>query len=477
MMRQLGLIVCMAWITLCSTGCAKETFTAGAAKVDITPKRWPISVNGSMRDRKASGAHDRLHSRAMVLSDGQTRLAIAIVDSCMIYRKTMDRAKLIAAKATGINPASMLISATHTHTAPTVCGVFQSDPDLQYQQFLAQKMAESIIHADTQRVPAEIGWAVGSDPTQVFNRRWLVKDGASYENPFGDTGDKAWMNPGNNNPKVTKPAGPIDPEIPIIAVRCAGNHRPIALLANYALHYVGGVRPLSSDYFGAFANKMERHLDPKLDKYHHPCIAMMSNGASGDINNINFALNTRPRRKPYQQIQIVADSVAAQTIKAYQTIKFSNNVSLGSSERDIRLGVRKPTTTDLKKAKQILKTARRVGGQLIDRKAIYARETVKLDDYPDYVPVKLQAFRIGSLSITAIPCEVFVEIGLELKAKSPLKPSFTIGLANGYNGYLPTPEQHALGGYETWRARSSYLEVNASGTVVRNLLEMLNQIK
>ena len=56
---------------------------------------------------------------------------------------------------------------------------------------------------------------------------------------------------------------------------------------------------------------------------------------------------------------------------------------------------------------------------------------------------------------------MFVEIGLEIKKKSPLKPTFTIELANGYNGYLPTPEQHELGGYETWRARSSYLEVDA----------------
>ena len=73
--------------------------------------------------------------------------------------------------------------------------------------------------------------------------------------------------------------------------------------------------------------------------------------------------------------------------------------------------------------------------------------------------VVLQALRIGDLGICAIPCEVFVEIGLELRKKSPLKQTFTIELANGYNGYLPTPEQHKLGGYETWRARSSYLEV------------------
>ena len=73
----------------------------------------------------------------------------------------------------------------------------------------------------------------------------------------------------------------------------------------------------------------------------------------------------------------------------------------------------------------------------------------------------------------AIPCEVFVEIGLELKSKSPAKPLFTVSLANGYNGYLPTPDQHKLGGYETWRARSSYLEPDASPKIVAKLLELL----
>ena len=71
---------------------------------------------------------------------------------------------------------------------------------------------------------------------------------------------------------------------------------------------------------------------------------------------------------------------------------------------------------------------------------------------------------------------MFTEIGLEIKKKSPLKPTFTIELANGYNGYLPTPAQHALGGYETWRARSSYLEVGASDKITPVVLRLLDKV-
>lgn len=85
--------------------------------------------------------------------------------------------------------------------------------------------------------------------------------------------------------------------------------------------------------------------------------------------------------------------------------------------------------------------------------------------------------RIGDVGIVAIPCEVFAEIGLELKKRSPFQPTIVIELANGYNGYLPTPAQHKLSGYETWRARSSYLEVDASPKIVGALLAMLNDMK
>jgi hypothetical protein len=84
--------------------------------------------------------------------------------------------------------------------------------------------------------------------------------------------------------------------------------------------------------------------------------------------------------------------------------------------------------------------------------------------------------RIGDLGIAAVPCEVFAATGLEIKASSPLKPTFLIELANGYNGYLPTPEQHAWGGYETWPARSSYLEVDAAPRIRDGVLDLLASV-
>jgi len=94
---------------------------------------------------------------------------------------------------------------------------------------------------------------------------------------------------------------------------------------------------------------------------------------------------------------------------------------------------------------------------------------------PEFADVKLPALRVGDLGIAAIPCEVFTETGLEIKARSPLPTTFTMELANGHYGYLPTPEQHELGGYETWMG-TNILEKEASRKITATLLEMLGRL-
>jgi neutral ceramidase len=449
----------------------KKIFRAGGHAIDITPKSFPISVNGGMQDRQAKGAHDRLHARCLVLDDGSTRVAFVVCDSCMIPRELLDEAKRRASRATGIPTERMLISATHTHTAPAVSGVFQSDPDKDYQQYLTERIAKGIVQANANLVPARIGWGVAPNPEQVFNRRWKMKPGSIAADPFGRTTDRVKMNPGYQNANLVGPAGPTDPDVSVVSVQ-ARDGRPLALLANYSLHYVGGVQPLSADYFGAFAERIASLL--KTEKTSPPFVGILSNGTSGDINNIDFAGPAPGRQPEYERIRLVADSVARTAFAAYQKIEHRDAVSLAMAEKEIELGVRRPRVADLARAREILAAAKDKGLKTLSE--VYARETVLLADYPPTVRLKLQAVRVGELGIAAIPCEVFSEIGLEIKKRSPLKPAFTIELANGYNGYLPTPEQHKLGGYETWRARSSYLEVDASRKIATIILELLEKV-
>jgi hypothetical protein len=388
----------------------------------------------------------------------------------MLPRELVEAAKAGAAAKTGILARNMLVSATHTHTAPTVAGVFQSEPDQKYVEFLTARIAEGIAKAHAYLAPAAVGWGVVQESSQLFNRRWRMKPGAIGPDPFGGTTDLVKMNPGVLNPGLDEPSGPIDPDISIVAARSPAG-RPLALLANYSLHYVGDLPPLSADYFGVFAASIGRLIG--ADDREPQFVGLLSNGTSGDVNNVNVQ-QAAPKTQPGEKCRSVAAVVASAAKRAYDGAKFHNALTLAAAEKDIELRVRKPSEADVTRAKAILAKAGDRVLQGLDE--VYARETVKLADYPDTVKLKLQAMRIGDLGIVAVPCEVFTEIGLEIKKRSPLKPTFTIELANGYNGYLPTPAQHKLGGYETWRARSSYLEVNASEVIRTTVLELLNAV-
>ena len=451
---------------------APKVFRAGAVAVDITPQDFPVSSNGSMRDRQATGAHDPLHARCLVLDDGATRVAIVVCDSCMIPREIFDAAKRMAERDTGIAADRMLMSATHTHTAVTATGVFQSEPEEAYTRFLSERIAHAVKQAADNLEPARVGWAVGKDPSQVFNRRWFTKPGVNTD-PFGRKTDRVRMNPGYANPDATEPSGPVDPDVSLLAVESLDG-RPIAALANYSLHYVGGVPAdmLSADYFGEFAAKFGQLLGANGGE--RPFVGIMSNGTSGNINNIDYSQPGGPSREPFEQISVVAASVANAALNAYREIEFREWAPLVIREAVVELGARLPSDEDLAEARRILEEAG--PGPYGSTREIYARETVLLSEYPQTVRAKLQAIRVGNLGIASSPCETFVETGLAIKEHSPLEPTFIIELANGYNGYLPTPEQHELGGYETWRARSSYLAPNAEPIIRETLLKLLNEV-
>ncbi len=449
---------------------AAEVFRAGAYAADITPERFPISMNGQMADQIATSAFDRLHARCLVLDDGKAPVAIVVVDSCAVPRSLFDSAKDRIRKSIGISTERMLMSATHTHTAPALTGAFQTEPDEAYVAYVTDKIVDGVERAYKQREAAQVGWGVGRDETQVFCRDWFMKPGTAQTNLFGGTSqDQVQMHPGYQNPNAIKPTSPVDPDVSLLAVKSTSG-RPIAILANYSMHYAGyGIPPASAsaDYFGRFAERIKKLVG--ADSVDPPFVGILSNGTSANLHCYDYS---KPRRDV--TIDTVADSVAQSAFTAYQAISFREHAKLIMREAKMQLKIRQPHEGEVLKAKEILEKAK--GRALRDYTEIYSRETVLLDARYPTIEFKLQALKIGELGIAAIPCEVFSETGLAIKRESPLKPTFTIELANGYNGYLPPPERHAQGGYETWRARSSCLEVGAEPKIRAEVLRLLEEV-
>jgi hypothetical protein len=450
---------------------------AGAATSNITPPLGGAIVGG-WAPFPATSIHDELHARCLVLDDGTSRLALVVVDSLGVPRYVVDAATRLASEHTGIPVERILVSATHTHSATSALGARWSPADYDvsptldaYQSFLATRIADGIRRAVANLQPAQIAWGRGLLPDEVFNRRWYMNPGPHLTNPFGGV-DRVQMNPTVGSPHLIEPAGPTDPEIAFLALRTPEG-RPLAVLANYSLHYVGGVPQghVSADYFGVFARSLARHLGE--DRTDSPFVAMLSNGTSGDINNVDVR-GGQPRLPPYERMERVATRVAAEVYQGLQHLAWRDHVSLAVAQRTLTLRRRAITPEMAAWAEAAL--ARPVDAPRHPRERIYAERVQGSAGAPPTLEVVLQAIRIGDLAIATLPFEVFAEIGLEIKAKSPFAQTFTTSLANGSEGYLPTKPQHDLGGYETWLG-TNRVEVDAARIMTDALLEMLAALK
>lgn len=451
----------------------KKPFLAGVATSNITPWLGDGLVGNFGTPPPAQYVHDELHARCFVLDDGTTRIALVVSDNIYISREVLDDAKRQVTEATGLPMDRMLMACTHTHSSVSARWANPLQPEKEfseYQRFVAHRIADVVRCAINNIQPARIAWGTADLPGQVFCRRWLMKPGTELFNPFGEP-DQARMNPGNS-PNLLKPAGPVDPQIAFLALQTLDG-RPLGLLANYSLHYVGGTgrNHISADYFGLFCDRIQQLLG--ADRQDPPFVGAMSNGTSGNINNIDFSKPSE-KRQPYEQIRLVADQCAQAVFQQYGKLTWHDWVPLGMRQRELQLGVRKPTPAQLEHAKTVLADPERPDKFPHERS--YAQKAVQQLESPDTVRVVLQSVRIGELGIFAIPFEVFSEIGLDLKARSPFKPSFTMELANGGYGYLPTPEQHELGGYETWLGTNK-VEVQASVKIANTLLEMAAELE
>jgi hypothetical protein len=441
-----------------------NAFRAGAYAVDITPPKFPVIVNGMFLERIAEKAHDRIYARCLVMDDGAVRLAMVVVDSCMVPRDLLDRAKKMAQVRSGIPVERMLISATHTHSAPAAMGCLGTDADPDYVKFLPERLAEGIVKAAQDLKPARAGWGVIDDHDHTHCRRWIFRLDKMRTDPFGAVSVRANMHPGYQNADAIAPSGPVDPGISLLSIQ-SQDGKPLALLANYSMHYFGSPF-VSSDYYGLFATDIARRIG--AGSGNGPFVAMMSQGTSGDQMWMDYS-----KPKTAVTLEAYAAAVTDVVYRAYQKIQYRTPVTLAMAEAKLTLKRRVPDIQRLAWARQLL--AQMPAAKPRNQPEVYAREQIFLHEDP-VRELKLQALRIGDLGITAIPNEVFAITGLKLKAQSPLRPTFNIELANGAEGYIPPPEQHKLGGYTTWPARTAALEIDAEPRIVETLLALLEKV-
>ncbi len=443
----------------------------GAAVIDVTPQQFPVLVNGGMLAGRATKATSKIHARAIVVDGGNERIAIVVVDSCMMPRPLLDEAKQLISQRTKLKPDRILISATHTHTAPSVLACLGTDADPTYTPYLRQKLAEAVVAAEKNLEPARVGFGAGNAAEYTALRRWIIRPDRIGLDPFGNPTLRANMHAAANWDNVTGESGPEDPDLSLIAFQSLRG-RPIAVLANFSMHYFSGVEPLNADYFGLFCTGLEKNLGGEESEQHPPFVAIMSHGCSGDIWRRDYTKPApTPENSPTLESYTQGLLKIAQTV--YDAIEYQADADVAMAETRMELKYRVPD-------KQRLEWAERIVAAMGDRdpkntEEVYAREQMILHERQS-TEIVVQALRIGEIAIATTPNETYALTGLKLKLQSPLAKTMVIELANGGDGYIPPPEQHYLGGYNTWPARSAGLEVNAEPKITEAALQLLEKV-
>ena len=390
---------------------------AGAAKANITP--WlGVSMPGSFQSRHGQDVHDELLAKALVIDNGNMRIATVTCDLISVSKDIVNAVKARIQERCSIPPECVMVNATHTHSGAGASNL-AGDGDDGYGTWLPLKVADAVEIATKRMQPACVGFASVIEDRISFCRRWRLKNGTVR------------MNPGMNNPDLVEPVSEIDPELRMMYIE-AEDGTPISAVANFSLHYVGTGKAgeVSADYFGQFYHLMRHYLGSD-------CVPVLWNAPCAQINNNDYSRKRVWPGRGYPQAKRMANVLAGHMITEIQLMEMHDELTLDAAINDLEITRKVITDEDLQIVEQVLAGGYEydegpfswVVGQPIpeDRVATYARQCQRLAELPEQMTVPLQAIRIGNAGIIALPGEIFVESGFRIKAEtsaSPFMPGF-----------------------------------------------------
>jgi neutral ceramidase len=416
---------------------------AGAARVVITPPLGvPLAGYFMAEGRKetAREVHDDLYARALVLHDGKSTLAIVTADLIALGDEELAMVREEVQRKAGIAPADLMLACTHTHSGPVVhpfppSEIVPGQADADYFRLLPRLIASAVAMAAGRLRPARIGAGKGSSSINI-NRREKLPDGSLRGLPYL----------GRN------PDGIHDRELGVLRVDDALSGKPLAVLLSYACHPVvlGPNSEISADYVGYTLNFLERSLGAGA-------LALFANGAQGDMNPIihpgSFA--------DAERLGLTLGAEALQVTLCTQT---AEDVRLATATRRVELPLNPASTPERQRAyisflqqehARFTRESDALRAWDIEMRLdvatyrLYHREQLR----HTYMAAEVSAFGIhaqgAGIGLVAEPAELFCEYGMQARKSSPFSNTLVLGLANGFIGYVPTPDVYTEGGYES----------------------------
>ncbi len=394
-----------------------DDLKAGIVKLDITPEK-PVKMSGyAGRKEESTGVHDPLYARIVAFQSGERRLVLVSTD-LIGYYDTYEPIRDAICQQYQLKPGEILLTGTHTHSAPTPTLSADGHPNnVEYTGNLQAKLLDGVGRALEAMGPVEMGVGRGHSPVGS-NRREKQPDGSIRlgRNPYGPTDKEVLVM------KLARPDG-----------------KPVAALFDYATHATSlGPKNLqiSSDVLGLAAQFVEKVLGPDITA---PVFA----GASGDIDpwyRVRPSFDTADGWIP--ETVLLGTLLGEEVVHVYRSI---NSVSPNG-----------PIASELATLE------------------LPARQREGEENSPPTRPLNVTVARIGDVGIVGVGCELLTEVGMEIKAGSPFAHTFLITHCNGRAGYLPPKHLYAEGGYEI---DSTRFAPEAAEILVKESLKMLSSLK
>ena len=418
-----------------------QNLRLGTGEADITPPAG-APLAGYYTNREATGTHDRLHAKALVLEEGGVKVVIVACDLVGLPKDTTDQARSVVTQKLGIAADHIMITATHSHTAPVVLTQpsqynLTGEPKRiaeKYTKDLPAMIAVAVFKADAALAPVQMRAAVGEEKTLGFNRRFFMKDGTV-----------GW-NPGKLNPEIVRPAGPVDPSLSVLYFESRADEKPVAAYINFGLHLdtTGGYE-FSADY----PYTIERILKlAKGDNF----FSFFTIGAAGNVNH--FDITKKDPQGSFDEAARIGAVVAGDVLKVIQEAPVVAKTAIQVSDRFVAISVPTYSAAEIEEATRIQAT-------FGTSQAAPFLELVKAARVLDLnarhgkpLAIEVQVFTFGDrVAIVGFPGEVFAELGLAMKEDSPYPITVIAELANGVESYVPNRIAYKEGNYEPITSR------------------------
>ncbi|MBL7170447.1 MAG: hypothetical protein ISS46_00420 [Candidatus Omnitrophica bacterium] len=435
----------------------------GIARIDITPKR-PVCLAGYFNKRISNGVLDKLYVKVVILEKEKFTLAIITLDLIGLSYEDVDRIRRRLNKRFGIPTEHIIISCTHTHTAPATYSSFEVKKEKQFMKRLIPLIEEAFKKALSTKKEAEIYIAKIREWRLSFNRRYIMKDGSVVTNPP------------RRSPEIVKPEGPVDNLITSLVFISSG--KIIGLLINATNHVdATGGNKISAGWPGHLSRELNKALKGRFP-------VLVLTGTAGNINHCDP--NLFKIHCSHREAQRLGKAYSRYILKSLKKRVLLKEPALSCISKKLNIPYRKVSAIQIKKARDLLKvpfflplndlTSEDLAAGNIVVKRLFAKELLKfvsLKKKRDMLDITV--FKIGSLALVGIPGEPFVEIGLAIK-NSKISPHIIVtGNTNGSAGYIPLKKHFQKGGYETCTHPYNRFSKDLGERIIKVTVDMLKE--